>query len=154
MNYNLDPLSEVLDGMGEGPNPKCGSLSGLDLIKMILFTSSRRHNEDNFMQDEDSDMLRREDAILGGTKISFSMLQQRLKAIGIDWTMVWTKMVDVILKSLCMAEDHIPHQVNAFELFGYDLMMDSKMKVWLIEVNSSPSMGQEHLLDTGPKIPL
>jgi hypothetical protein len=101
------------------------------------------------MQDEDSDMLRREDAILGGTKISFSMLQQRLKAIGIDWAMVWTKMVDVILKSLCMAEDHIPHQVNAFELFGYDLMMDSKMKVWLIEVNSSPSMGQEHLLDAG-----
>ena len=57
------------------------------------------------MQDEDSDMLRREDAILGGTKISFSMLQQRLKAIGIDWGMVWSKMVDVILKSLCMAED-------------------------------------------------
>lgn len=26
-------------------------------------------------------------------------------------------------------------------------MMDSKLKVWLIEVNSSPSMGQEHLLD-------
>lgn len=124
--------------------------------KFVHLTNSsiQRHNEDNFMQDEDSDMLRREDAILGGTKISFSMLQQRLKAIGIDWAMVWTKMVDVILKSLCMAEDHIPHQVNAFELFGYDLMMDSKMKVWLIEVNSSPSMGQEHLLDEHVKQPL
>lgn len=45
------------------------------------------------------------------------------------------------------SQDQIPFQTNAFELFGYDLMMDSKMKMWLIEVNSSPSMGQEHLLD-------
>ena len=42
---------------------------------------------------------------------------------------------------------NVGQQVNSFELFGYDLMIDSKMKVWLIEVNSSPSMGQEHLLD-------
>ena len=64
-----------------------------------------RHNEENFMQDEDTDMRRREDTLLGGTKISFPMLQERLKSMGIDWSMVWTKMVDVVLKSLCMAED-------------------------------------------------
>lgn len=57
------------------------------------------------MQDETSDLLRREDTLVGGTKISFTMLQERLKMIGIEWSVVWAKMVDVILKSLCMAED-------------------------------------------------
>lgn len=29
---------------------------------------------------------------------------------------------------------------NSFEVFGYDFMVDSQFKVWLIEVNSSPAM--------------
>ena len=29
---------------------------------------------------------------------------------------------------------------NAFELFGYDLMVDNEFNVWLIEVNSSPGL--------------
>merc|ERR1719162_857158 len=97
---------------------------------------------------------RQRDALLGGTKISFSTLKDRLKAHGISWDEVWQKMIEVILKSLCMAEDHIPYQVNSFELYGYDLLLDEDMKIWLIEVNASPSMGQEHLLDEQVKQPL
>ena len=29
---------------------------------------------------------------------------------------------------------------NSFEFFGYDYMVDTDFRVWLIEVNSSPSM--------------
>lgn len=32
------------------------------------------------------------------------------------------------------------HRDNAHEMFGYDFMVDTNMNVWLIEVNSSPSM--------------
>lgn len=87
--------------------------------KFVHLTNSsiQRHNE-NYL-DGSNDSLRREDALLGGTKISFTMLAERLKARGIEWSTIWAKMVDVVLRSLCMAEDHIPHQVNAFELFGH-----------------------------------
>lgn len=29
---------------------------------------------------------------------------------------------------------------NTLEVFGYDFMIDENYKVWLIEVNSSPTM--------------
>ena len=29
---------------------------------------------------------------------------------------------------------------NAFEILGYDFMIDTNLNVWLIEVNSSPAM--------------
>ena len=36
--------------------------------------------------------------------------------------------------------DKIEHRKNSFEMYGFDFMVDSKGKVWLIEVNSSPDM--------------
>jgi len=127
--------------------------------KLVHLTNSsiQRYNEDSMMQGDVCDVeaqTRQRDALLGGTKISFAVLKERLKVLGVDWSIVWTRMIEVILKSLCMAEDHIPHQVNSFELFGYDLLLDTSRRVWLIEVNASPSMGQEHLLDEQVKQPL
>lgn len=37
-------------------------------------------------------------------------------------------------------QDMVHNRKNSFEFFGYDFMVDDQLKVWLIEVNSSPSM--------------
>mmetsp|Transcript_5589 Transcript_5589/g.5105 ORF Transcript_5589/g.5105 Transcript_5589/m.5105 type:complete len:94 (+) Transcript_5589:777-1058(+) len=34
----------------------------------------------------------------------------------------------------------VENRKNSFEILGYDFMVDTDLKVWLIEVNSSPSM--------------
>lgn len=34
-----------------------------------------------------------------------------------------------------------------FELFGFDIMVDSNLKPWLIEVNSSPAMSMDNNID-------
>lgn len=39
------------------------------------------------------------------------------------------------------------HKSNCFELFGYDIMIDSDFKPWLIEINLSPSLAAESNLD-------
>jgi len=35
---------------------------------------------------------------------------------------------------------------NAFDLFGFDLLIDETFTVWLIEVNASPTMGKSTVL--------
>ena len=36
-------------------------------------------------------------------------------------------------------KDQVDNRKNSFEFFGYDLMVDTDLRVWLIEVNSSPT---------------
>ena len=37
-------------------------------------------------------------------------------------------------------QDIVDNRKNSYEFFGYDFMLDTDLRVWLIEVNSSPSM--------------
>lgn len=67
---------------------------------------------------------------------------------------VWSRIYDVILKSLMSVDSHIsaglkkmPHKNNCFELLGFDILLDSDMKPWLMEVNLSPSLATESPLD-------
>ena len=64
---------------------------------------------------------------------------------------VWESIIDLVLRSLVCVDDVIPYQPNSFEVFGYDVMLDNTLKPWLIEVNSSPSMGTDSELDNRVK---
>ena len=43
------------------------------------------------------------------------------------------------------------HQPCCFEVFGYDVLIDSALRPWLIEINASPSMARENALDVRVK---
>ena len=44
-------------------------------------------------------------------------------------------------------QQYVPHRRNCYELFGFDVMLDSQLHPWLIEVNSSPSLATDAPLD-------
>jgi len=70
-------------------------------------------------------------------------------------------MEDIVIKTLLCAENSItgslfnmPNRYNGYELFGFDIILDDKLKPWLLEVNISPSLHSSSPLDLAVKGPL
>mmetsp|Transcript_64732 Transcript_64732/g.154611 ORF Transcript_64732/g.154611 Transcript_64732/m.154611 type:complete len:958 (-) Transcript_64732:109-2982(-) len=90
-----------------------------------------------------------------GHKWSFSALNKHLQHVGVDVELMWTRIMDVIVKSLLSVQRSVSastrettvHESNCFELYGFDVLVDDNLKPWLLEVNLSPSMQAESPLD-------
>ena len=72
---------------------------------------------------------------------------------GIDVPALRKRIFDIAVKTLIAAEPNIASKVNqagrpsCFELFGLDVLLDSKFKPWLIEVNVACSLASSSPLD-------
>ena len=90
-----------------------------------------------------------------GHKWSLSAFLKHLKANNIDTTQLMQSIEDVIVKSIISVEFSVNsackmfvlHRNNCFELYGFDILVDSDLKPWLIEVNLSPSLNTESPID-------
>ncbi|XP_074517677.1 tubulin polyglutamylase TTLL5 isoform X2 [Sebastes fasciatus] len=90
-----------------------------------------------------------------GNKWSMSAVLRYLKQEGKDTTLLMRQVEDVIIKAVLSAELQIatackmfvPHKTNCFELYGFDVLIDSNLKPWLLEVNLSPSLACDAPLD-------
>ena len=57
-----------------------------------------------------------------------------------DWQTMWMKIEKIIILTCINLIATCTNVDNAFELLGFDIMIDNQNKPWLIEVNSSPAM--------------
>ena len=58
---------------------------------------------------------------LSGSKQSLDDLWSALEAKGIEKAPLWTRICEVVLRSLFCVVDEMGHHPNCFELFGYDM---------------------------------
>lgn len=76
--------------------------------------------------------------------------------MGLDDELLFAKIRDLIIKTVISGEHVINNanemycpfpKYNCFELFGFDVLVDSKLEPWILEVNLTPAMGCDSPLD-------
>ena len=54
--------------------------------------------------------------------------------------LLFKEIEQVVIKSLLSVEKIMINDQNSFAVYGYDIMIDHDLKVWLIEINACPSL--------------
>ena len=114
---------------------------------MHLTNYSVNKKSEKFVANVDSD---RDDE---GSKWSLTALWKYLEKEGHDVVKLKVQIRDLLVKTLIAAEHSITSKVNmagrpsCFELFGFDVLLDNKLKPWLIEVNVACSLASSSPLD-------
>lgn len=120
---------------------------------MHLTNYSINKKNDKFVQNED---VEQDDV---GFKWSLTAFCNHLEQVGIDMDLMWSRIYDVILKTLSCGDNYVMqamkknwmYRQNCFEIFGFDILLDSDLKPWIIEVNLSPSLSPDSPLDMAIK---
>ena len=68
---------------------------------------------------------------------------------------LWASIMDIVTKTIITAEKtvtdacckYVKSAYSCYELFGFDIMLDERLKPWLLEVNISPSLHSTSSLD-------
>lgn len=110
----------------------------------------------NYSINKNSRMYSTDDEV--GTKRKISTLNRILANEGYDVAELWSNIDDVIIKTVLSALPMLKHNYNAsfpshdmiqacFEILGMDILIDSKMKPFILEVNHSPSFHTSEQVD-------
>lgn len=94
-----------------------------------------------------------------GHKWSLKVLWSYLAQRGINTSLIWSRITDIIIKTIISCEPcvsiltrgNVKNSYNCHEIFGFDIMLDSALKPWLLEVNISPSLHSSSPLDIAIK---
>ena len=95
-----------------------------------------------------------------GHKWTLKTLWKHMKNEGLgDPNHVWEQIQELILKTVISSESnvnslskkHLKNKRSCFELLGFDIMLDENLKLWLLEVNVTPSLRADSPLDYSVK---
>ena len=84
-------------------------------------------------------------------KWTFAQLKSYFVSNNLNWDVTWVK-IETVITCTCLNLINLLPDINCcFELLGFDIMLDDKLKPWLIEVNSGPAMCMDGRADQAVK---
>ena len=119
-------------------------------------TNMKVHLTNAAIQNRNAKKSKNYEKIYGGSKISLDMLRTKLsRQYNIDFDyLIWPQVKDIIIKVFACCQNDIPYCPSTFEMFGFDVIIDTNFRCWLLEINSSPSLERSNVLDDEIKLPL
>ncbi|KAK3561896.1 hypothetical protein QTP86_017448, partial [Hemibagrus guttatus] len=125
--------------------------SNLSQLYMHLTNYSVNKHNENFERDETVDK---------GSKRSIGWFTEYLRINNYDVAKFWGDVSELVVKTLIVAEPHVLHAYRmcrpgqppgsdsvCFEVLGFDIILDRKLKPWLLEINRAPSFGTDQKID-------
>uniref|UniRef100_A0A6I8P394 Tubulin tyrosine ligase like 7 n=1 Tax=Ornithorhynchus anatinus TaxID=9258 RepID=A0A6I8P394_ORNAN len=152
---SCDPLKIFLyhDGLVRMGTEKYSPPSDSNLSQLYMHLTNysvNKHNE-HFERDETEDK---------GSKRSIKWFTEFLQTHHHDVTKFWSDISELVVKTLIVAEPHVLHAYRmcrpgqppgsdsvCFEVLGFDILLDRKLKPWLLEINRAPSFGTDQKID-------
>lgn len=88
------------------------------------------------------------------SKWSLAELKEEYQKMGVDYNEVFKNIKAVCVKALMAVEPPITtamrttkYRNQCYEIYGFDVMVDAKLKPWLLEVNVCPSLSSSSPYD-------
>uniref|UniRef100_A0A2M4CHA3 Putative tubulin polyglutamylase ttll4 n=1 Tax=Anopheles darlingi TaxID=43151 RepID=A0A2M4CHA3_ANODA len=122
---------------------------------MHLTNYSINKLSNNYSQNEDADACQ-------GHKWTIKSLWSYFVEQGVNVDRLWGALRNLVLRTVlagegpihAMSKVNVGSRYNCYELFGIDVLLDSELVPWLLEVNISPSLHSASSLDLRVKGPL
>uniref|UniRef100_A0A2M4BA23 Putative tubulin polyglutamylase ttll4 n=1 Tax=Anopheles marajoara TaxID=58244 RepID=A0A2M4BA23_9DIPT len=122
---------------------------------MHLTNYSINKLSNNYSQNEDADACQ-------GHKWTIKSLWSYFVEQGVNVDRLWSALRNLVLRTVlagegpihAMSKVNVGSKYNCYELFGIDVLLDSELVPWLLEVNISPSLHSASSLDLRVKGPL
>lgn len=128
------------------------SLDSLGSFSHLTNYSINKHNEKFFAGDDDD----------SSSKWSLQGLRKYFADNNMDDSKLWKKVDELLIKALIsveyetnsMRKMHCKFKDSAFELLGFDVLIDETLKPWIIEINLGASLSMSSPLDREIKMEL
>uniref|UniRef100_A0A1Q3F6B7 Putative tubulin-tyrosine ligase-related protein n=1 Tax=Culex tarsalis TaxID=7177 RepID=A0A1Q3F6B7_CULTA len=122
---------------------------------MHLTNYSINKLSDKYSANEDADACQ-------GHKWTIKSLWSYFTEKGVNTDRLWGALRNLVLRTVlagegpihAMSKLNVGNRYNCYELFGIDVLLDSELVPWLLEVNISPSLHSASTLDAHVKGPL
>ncbi|XP_072754877.1 tubulin polyglutamylase TTLL13-like isoform X2 [Anoplolepis gracilipes] len=148
---SCDPLRIYVynDGLARFATSKYKEPTGHNTSNMFMHLTNYSVNKHSRMYIIDDEI---------GSKRKISTFNKWLQAKDIDVDDLWNKIDGIIIKTLVAAYPVLKHSYHAcfpmhdktyacFELLGFDILLDWRLKPYLLEVNHSPSFHTDAQID-------